>query len=239
MPASTLERLPRSSPACGCSRPTACRSWASCGSKSRDDGSLWVRVGGEGYETKVVDGVLWIRAETAMLGYLNAASPFDAEGWFNTQDAVEQDGDWLRFLGRTTDLINVGGQKVYPAEVESVLLEMDNVARRRRSAASPTRSSASASWRGSTSASPRRRPTSRPGCGGTARGRLAPYMIPVKVEIAAVEQFGARCKRLRGSRPPNLAPLRDAHRNVLPALKCGSFAADLAGVPARVIDRHF
>ena len=62
-----------------------------------------------------------------MLGYLNAPSPFDADGWFNTQDAVEQDGEWLRFLGRTSDLINVGGQKVYPAEVESVLLELENV----------------------------------------------------------------------------------------------------------------
>ena len=37
------------------------------------------------------------------------------------------DGRYIRILGRTSDLINVGGQKVYPAEVENVLLEMDNV----------------------------------------------------------------------------------------------------------------
>ena len=96
-------------------------------SKSRSDESLWVKVGGEDYETKVVDDVLYIKAKTAMLGYLNAPSPFDKDGWFNTQDKVEVDGEWIKILGRTTDIINVGGQKVYPAEVESVLLEMDNV----------------------------------------------------------------------------------------------------------------
>lgn len=96
-------------------------------SKSRSDESLWVKVGGEDYETKVVDNVLYIKAKTAMLGYLNAPSPFDKDGWFNTQDKVEVDGEWIKILGRTTDIINVGGQKVYPAEVESILLEMDNM----------------------------------------------------------------------------------------------------------------
>ena len=97
-------------------------------SQSRSADSLWVRVGGEGFETKVVDGRLWIQAQSAMLGYLNAPNPFDADGFFDTGDLVDVDGDWLRFLGRKSDIINVGGSKVYPAEVESVLLELDNVA---------------------------------------------------------------------------------------------------------------
>ena len=63
-----------------------------------------------------------------MLGYLNAPSPIDAEGFFDTGDRVEVDGEWIRFLGRETDIVNVGGNKVYPSEVESVLLLMDNVA---------------------------------------------------------------------------------------------------------------
>ena len=95
--------------------------------KSRDDGSTWLKVGGEGIETKIVDGTLWVRSRWAILGYLNAPHPFDDEGWLNTQDQVEVDGDFIRFLGRETDIINVGGNKVYPAEVESVLLELDNV----------------------------------------------------------------------------------------------------------------
>lgn len=96
-------------------------------SQSRGPDSLWMRVGGEGFETKIVDGRLFIRAQSAMRGYLNAPSPFDAEGFFDTGDMVERDGDWLRILGRATELINVGGNKVYPAEVENALLGLDNV----------------------------------------------------------------------------------------------------------------
>jgi acyl-CoA synthetase (AMP-forming)/AMP-acid ligase II len=96
-------------------------------SQSRSGDSLWVRVGGEGYETKVIDGRLWIRAHSAMLGYLNAPSPFDAEGFFDTGDLVEVDGEWLRFLGRKSEIINVGGNKVFPMEVENTLLELENV----------------------------------------------------------------------------------------------------------------
>ncbi|MDD3534874.1 MAG: fatty acid--CoA ligase family protein [Candidatus Cloacimonetes bacterium] len=97
-------------------------------SKSKSDDSLWIKVGGEGFETKIIDDILFIKAKSAMLGYLNADSPFDSEGWFNTQDKVEIDGEWIKILGRVTDIINVGGQKVYPAEVEAVLQQMENVA---------------------------------------------------------------------------------------------------------------
>jgi acyl-CoA synthetase (AMP-forming)/AMP-acid ligase II len=62
-----------------------------------------------------------------MMGYLNAKSPIDKDGWFNTQDRVETDGEWIKILGRESDIINVGGQKVYPAEVESVLTEIENI----------------------------------------------------------------------------------------------------------------
>lgn len=96
-------------------------------SKSKSSDSLWVKVGGEGFETRVVDGMLEIKAKSAMLGYLNHASPFTADGWFKTGDAVEVDGEYLRILGRKSELINVGGEKVYPAEVESVLQLMEGV----------------------------------------------------------------------------------------------------------------
>lgn len=96
-------------------------------SKSKSSDSLWVKVGGEGFETRVIDGMLEIKAKSAMLGYLNHPSPFTADGWFKTGDAVEVDGEYLRILGRKSELINVGGEKVYPAEVESVLQLMDGV----------------------------------------------------------------------------------------------------------------
>jgi len=96
-------------------------------SKSPEDGSLWVRIGGDGFETKIVDGILYVRAESNMIGYLNAPNPFDADGWLCTGDLVEQQDGFIRFLGRKTDVINVGGQKVFPTEVETVLLRAANV----------------------------------------------------------------------------------------------------------------
>ena len=63
-----------------------------------------------------------------MLGYLNAPSPFTEDGWLDTGDSVIEDGEYIRILGRASELINVGGEKVYPAEVENVVHEMDNVA---------------------------------------------------------------------------------------------------------------
>jgi|APSaa5957512622_1039677.scaffolds.fasta_scaffold22382_2 long-chain acyl-CoA synthetase len=97
-------------------------------SKSKSSDSLWLKIGGEDYNTKIVDNILFIKSKTAMLGYLNAPSPYDKEGWFNTQDRVEVNGKWIRFLGRDSDIINVGGEKVYPAEVENIIQEVENVA---------------------------------------------------------------------------------------------------------------
>ena len=96
-------------------------------SKSQSDNSLWVKVGGEGFQTRIVDGILQIKAKSAMLGYLNAPSPFTDDGWFNTGDAVELNGEYIKILGRKSEIINVGGEKVYPAEVESVIQKMENV----------------------------------------------------------------------------------------------------------------
>lgn len=95
--------------------------------RSKSPGSLWLEVGGTGVEYEVRDDILWLRAPTAMLGYLNAESPFDPEGWLNTGDRVEVDGTYLKILGRDSELINIGGEKVHPSEVENVLLEAPNI----------------------------------------------------------------------------------------------------------------
>lgn len=128
MPPTLLRRLQAALPGAALRQNYGLSELGILRSQSRDDGSTWVRVGGEGYETRVVDGTLRIRAASSMLGYLNAPDPFDADGWFDTQDEVEVDGEWLRFLGRRSEVINVGGEKVYPADVEAVILELDEVA---------------------------------------------------------------------------------------------------------------
>jgi len=114
----------------------------------------------------------------------------------NTGDMVEVDGEYIRILGRQSEIINVGGQKVYPAEVESVLLQMDNVKDvvvfgeknpitghivvARVNLFEPE--------------DPRAfRQRLRAFC----RDKLAAYKIPVKVEISGQAQFNARYKRVR------------------------------------------
>ncbi|MFD2670125.1 class I adenylate-forming enzyme family protein [Marinicrinis sediminis] len=96
-------------------------------SKSRSSESLYMKVGGDGFQTRIVEGMLQIKSDYAMLGYLNAPSPFTEDGWMITGDVVEQEGDYIRILGRDSDVINVGGEKVFPAEIESILQNMDNV----------------------------------------------------------------------------------------------------------------
>ena len=96
-------------------------------SKSKSPESLWVKLGGSGFEWRVVDNILQIKAHSVMLGYLNAPSPFTDDGWFITGDYVEVDGEYLKILGRKSEIINVGGEKVFPVEVENVIQAMDNV----------------------------------------------------------------------------------------------------------------
>ena len=95
--------------------------------KSEARNSLFMKVGGEGVETRVVDNVLEIRSETRMLGYLNADSPFDEEGWYNTKDIVEERDGYYKVTGRTSEVINVGGLKFMASEVERVALQYEHV----------------------------------------------------------------------------------------------------------------
>lgn len=95
-------------------------------SEARD--SLFMKIGGEGVETRVVDNVLEIRSQTRMLGYMNAPSPFDEQGWYNTKDIVEQKGEYYKVTGRIGEVINVGGLKFMASEVERVALEFPGVA---------------------------------------------------------------------------------------------------------------
>ncbi len=96
-------------------------------SRSQSNDTLWIRLDNEHVKTRVINDVLWMKSDTAMMGYLNAENPFDKDGWFCTGDQVETDGQWLHIIGRTSDIINVGGEKVFPAEVEAVIMQLNNV----------------------------------------------------------------------------------------------------------------
>jgi acyl-CoA synthetase (AMP-forming)/AMP-acid ligase II len=165
-------------------------------SRSRDSGSLWLKFTGEGFQTKIIDGILWVKADAAMIGYLNAPDLFDEEGWLNTQDAVEVDGEYLRILGRASDLINVGGQKVYPAEVENLLLQMDNVLEVAVFGKPHPMMGQMVAARFNLKA-PEPLADFKRRMGAFCRDRLAAYQIPRFVEVSDDEQYGSRFKKLR------------------------------------------
>lgn len=96
---------------------------------SRSSNSLDIKINDPNQKYKIVDGELWLKSKTQILGYLNAPmDSFTEDGWFCTGDLVEEHEDgYLKIIGRAKEIINVGGEKVLPAEVESQLLTIEGV----------------------------------------------------------------------------------------------------------------
>jgi acyl-CoA synthetase (AMP-forming)/AMP-acid ligase II len=78
---------------------------------------------GSGVEMTVRDGTLWIRSTRTAHAYVgkDAAALRDREGFVDTGDMVELRGDRYHFVGRRGGIINVGGLKVHPEEIEAVI----------------------------------------------------------------------------------------------------------------------
>lgn len=74
-----------------------------------------------GAEIKISDGRLLIRSPGNGTGYLGGDHLAVADGFVDTGDSVERHGDRYYFIGRRDGVINVGGAKVHPEEVEAVL----------------------------------------------------------------------------------------------------------------------
>jgi len=157
---------------------------------------VWLKLGNAGFEHKIVDGMLWVRSASAMLGYLNAPSPFDADGWFNTQDLVERDGEYIRILGRKSELINVGGLKVHPTEVENILLELDNIKDVTvRGQPNPVTGEVVAAR--ITTLVPEDVEALKRRVRLFCQGRLERYKMPAVIDVVEEEHHGARFKKTR------------------------------------------
>jgi long-chain acyl-CoA synthetase len=100
---------------------------------------------GPGVEVRIVDtdtlqdcevgevGEIWIRSKQVMKGYWNmpeeTEKSIDADGWFRSGDAGYLDADGYLFIhDRVKDMIVSGGENVYPAEVENVLMGHPGIA---------------------------------------------------------------------------------------------------------------
>jgi acyl-coenzyme A synthetase/AMP-(fatty) acid ligase len=77
----------------------------------------------DGVEIKVEDGSLRIRSTRTAHAYVgrNAAAIADADGFVDTGDMVELRGERYHFVGRRGGIINIGGLKVHPEEIEAVI----------------------------------------------------------------------------------------------------------------------
>ncbi len=77
----------------------------------------------EPVQMKIVDGALCVRSDRRALRYLGATLPpiANGDGFVDTGDQIEQRDGRLYFIGRRGGVINVGGAKVHPEEVEAVL----------------------------------------------------------------------------------------------------------------------
>lgn len=84
---------------------------------------------GGAVDVRVADGEMLIRSGRTAMRYLGPEAPplRDSDGFFHTRDMVEQRGERWHFVGRRDGVVNVGGLKVHPEEVEALINRHDRV----------------------------------------------------------------------------------------------------------------
>lgn len=75
-------------------------------------------------QLRIVDGELEVRSRHGMLGYLGGEA---AQPWHATGDLVDVVDDRIQFVGRRTEIINVGGAKVHPLPIEDLVSTVPGV----------------------------------------------------------------------------------------------------------------
>ena len=129
MPESLLKKLKSSFPRTRLLQTFGTSETGISQTSSRSSGSLDIKINDPSLEYKIVEGELWLKSKVQVMGYLNASmESFTEDGWFKTGDLVEElEEGFIKIKGRAKEVINVGGEKVLPNEVESLLLSMDEI----------------------------------------------------------------------------------------------------------------
>lgn len=76
-------------------------------------------------QLRIVDGELQVRSRAGMLGYHGGGHA--RPEWMRTGDLVEVRESRIHFVGRTTEIINVGGAKIHPLPVEDLICSLEGV----------------------------------------------------------------------------------------------------------------
>ena len=76
-------------------------------------------------------GEILVKGQMVMKSYLNKhdmTMEYLKNGWLHTKDLGMLDDDgYVHFLGRKDEIINIGGMKVSPAEIEDIILQYDGI----------------------------------------------------------------------------------------------------------------
>ena len=144
-------------------------------------------VGDDGAEAPPgAPGELWVRTPTLVAGYADGTDLGDrlsADGWFRTGDHARIDADGFVWIeGRVSDMVNRGGLKVFPAEVEEVLRLAPGVADA-AVVGVPDERLGEVPWAFVVPAGGE--PPDRAALEATCRSHLAPYKVPVRFEPVA------------------------------------------------------
>ena len=165
---------------------------------SKSSVSTYMKIDDPNLEHKVVDGELWLRSKTQISGYLNASMErFSEDGWFKTGDLVDVDEDgFMKIIGRSQEMINVGGEKVLPGEVESVLLQIDDIldctVYGEKNAITGQHVAANIVVKGEMTEREAKRMVRK-----FCKDKLEGYKIPMKVSLVGETEFSARFKKSR------------------------------------------
>lgn len=168
---------------------------------SRSSTSTLIKFDDPNTEYRIVDDELWLRSKSQILGYLNhEMSRFTEDGWFKTGDLLEpskEEGQgYFRIVGRKQEMINVGGEKVTPSEVESTLLEIPEIADclvfSENNAITGQIVAAEIVLIEDSDPKAMKR-TIKNYC----RSKLSPYKVPVKITFKDATSFSNRYKKMR------------------------------------------
>ena len=91
--------------------------------QSKSSNSLFFKILDDEKEFKIEGDELYLRSKTQVNGYVNHSNDnFLKDGWYATGDLVETDEEgYIKIIGRKNKIINVGGLKVLPKEIEDVI----------------------------------------------------------------------------------------------------------------------